>query len=349
MTIKAVFWALEQHDLKPIEQIVLIRLCDHANEKSYDEQEGTYYCFPRQQTLADRCNVNRRTILRVIERLQEMGYLTIETRFNDDGRQVSNVYKLNVSVKAEQVKKPDNSGCDKLSHQDDEPEIEENPVRQNVTAGVTKCHTGGVENVTPGVHQMSHRGCRECHTYNQEVNQEVNQRETPLEPLDKNSKDPREKFQMFLEWEPEQKSFSAYAAGCGIDPRSITDSEKLEFKRYWIGEHVEKTQHQWENKLVQTLQFNRSKNQPGQPEPVFKPVENLSDEEVQERAYRQDMATEARALAQEVDHLKVLIERTPEHGRQSLRGQLKEKTEDLKELGIRIHEIDQRNAHQGAA
>lgn len=312
MTIKAIFWALEQKSLKPIEQIVLVRLCDHANENTYNDEEGTYACFPRQQVLAARCNTTRRTIQNVINRLEDMGYLTTEPRFNDEGVQVSNIYKLHVKVKVDQVQKKGNLGDEKYSP----------PHEKNDKGGRNKFAPGGREIRTGGVSKFVPGGSPNSYLYNQEYNQEVNQRETPPAEVIENQPPPetpepvpdsRTKFQMFLDWEPDEKTFTAYCASSGVDPRLITEAEKNEFRRHWSGEFVERTQAQWENRFVAALQFNRRK-QLGKPqgqELELKPIEVLSDDELDRKNKIESLKITERELRQDLQHLQGLIKSNP--------------------------------------
>ena len=70
-------------------KMVLLKLCDNAS----DEGEA----WPSYQTIANHCEVSRRTAIRHIETLEEMGVITTGKRFKDNKSQ-SNVYQINLSV-----------------------------------------------------------------------------------------------------------------------------------------------------------------------------------------------------------------------------------------------------------
>ena len=74
------------------EKLVLLALADRAN----DDGE----CWPGYASLADKCSMSERNVMRIVAKLKECGLLTIEQRKNpDNGRQITNVYTLNFSYK----------------------------------------------------------------------------------------------------------------------------------------------------------------------------------------------------------------------------------------------------------
>ena len=67
----------------PLTKLVLIKLCDNAN----DEGE----CFPSYKTIAFHCEMSRRTVINHVNRLEKMGIITKE--FRD---QKTNVFTINL-------------------------------------------------------------------------------------------------------------------------------------------------------------------------------------------------------------------------------------------------------------
>lgn len=72
-------------------KLVLIKLADNAN----DEGE----CFPSYQTIADACEMSRRSVITHIADLEAMGFLTKEERKRGSAYNInsSNIYRLNLS------------------------------------------------------------------------------------------------------------------------------------------------------------------------------------------------------------------------------------------------------------
>jgi hypothetical protein len=75
-------------------KMILLKLCDNASD------EGK--AWPSYQTIADHCEVSRRTAIRHIETLEEMGVVSTSKRFKDNKSQ-SNVYQLNLEVLAKGI------------------------------------------------------------------------------------------------------------------------------------------------------------------------------------------------------------------------------------------------------
>lgn len=87
-------WAMKQTGLKPAAKIVLYWLADHYNEK-------TGLCFPSLKTLAEECEMNRSTVLRHLDALEEMGFIVRDRRHRENGSLTSNLYRLTLKPVAE--------------------------------------------------------------------------------------------------------------------------------------------------------------------------------------------------------------------------------------------------------
>jgi len=72
--------------LPPTPKLVLMALADEADDSGY--------CFPSQRRLATKCSVTDRTVRRVLQELERLGYVRLETRQRADGSRSSNGYRL---------------------------------------------------------------------------------------------------------------------------------------------------------------------------------------------------------------------------------------------------------------
>ncbi|CAH7395197.1 conserved hypothetical protein [Vibrio chagasii] len=72
----------------PISKLVLLKLADNADARGV--------CFPSLNYLAQYCEVSLRTVTRHVNELEKKGFLQRIKRFDDSGRQRSNLYQLRV-------------------------------------------------------------------------------------------------------------------------------------------------------------------------------------------------------------------------------------------------------------
>jgi DNA-binding transcriptional ArsR family regulator len=86
--------AMKQKGLKPAAKIVLYWLADHHNEE-------TGLCFPSLKTLADECEMNKSTLIRHLDALEEMGLIKRDKRNRENGSRASNSYRLTLTPVAE--------------------------------------------------------------------------------------------------------------------------------------------------------------------------------------------------------------------------------------------------------
>ncbi|WP_439145983.1 helix-turn-helix domain-containing protein [Vibrio sp.] len=70
----------------PISKLVLLKLADNADARGV--------CFPSLNYLAQYCEVSVRTVKRHVNELEKQGFVTRIKRFDDSGRQRSNLYQL---------------------------------------------------------------------------------------------------------------------------------------------------------------------------------------------------------------------------------------------------------------
>jgi len=89
MSIEAMTWAWQQKTASPTSKVVLVALADHA--------DWNHSCWPGHEAIAERCEVDRRTVIRHVKKLEEAGLLEISSRYGEDGRRTSNRYRLPVT------------------------------------------------------------------------------------------------------------------------------------------------------------------------------------------------------------------------------------------------------------
>lgn len=80
--LMAQVWEAEMRNIN--NKFVLLALADYADEENQ--------CFPSAQTIAEKCCLSKRTVQRVIAKLEEDGYITKMQRTRKDGSLSSNHY-----------------------------------------------------------------------------------------------------------------------------------------------------------------------------------------------------------------------------------------------------------------
>lgn len=86
MSHEATNWAIKQRGIKPAAKIVLWHLCDR-----YHPDNG---CFPSLDTLAEDCEMSRRSVQDQINSLVEAGLVIVEKMAREKGRLPSNSYRF---------------------------------------------------------------------------------------------------------------------------------------------------------------------------------------------------------------------------------------------------------------
>ena len=85
MSIQALNWGIHQECPTPTSKLVLIVLCNYADER--------HTCFPSEKHIAKICGISDRSVRRCISALSLRGILTIEIR-----KGTSNRYHLGVDT-----------------------------------------------------------------------------------------------------------------------------------------------------------------------------------------------------------------------------------------------------------
>lgn len=86
MSVKAMAWAW-QTKLKGNRKFVLLALADHSDD------EGK--CWPGLKGLAEKCGIDRGSIIAHIQELEKLGFISKEKRHDQKGYRKSNLYMLN--------------------------------------------------------------------------------------------------------------------------------------------------------------------------------------------------------------------------------------------------------------
>ena len=89
MSVQAIDWALRKvRGVTPTQKLILIALGNHAGP------DGT--CWPAQTTLSEYTGLSREAIYRNIAELEKQGFLRSVRRKDENGRDLSKTYKLNL-------------------------------------------------------------------------------------------------------------------------------------------------------------------------------------------------------------------------------------------------------------
>ena len=97
MSFKLVAAVFDMKVGNPLRKMVLIKLADQAND------DGV--CWPSYESIANSCEISRRSVVTHIQWLEDNGFLWIERRYNaEESKNFSNRYHLTLS-KAQQFKK----------------------------------------------------------------------------------------------------------------------------------------------------------------------------------------------------------------------------------------------------
>jgi len=86
VSITAINWVFNNSKAKGAKRLVLLALADRANDQGK--------CWPSYEDIARRCNMDRRYAMVCVQRLVDMGEVSISDRFKDTGDQDSNLYTI---------------------------------------------------------------------------------------------------------------------------------------------------------------------------------------------------------------------------------------------------------------
>ena len=97
MSIKAMVWAIERHLTDPGEKLLLICIANYAGEQ--------WDCYPSRAKLADDTSMSPATVKRKLAGLEARRLISRDQRFNENGRQGSNLITL-LHVVGAQIEPP---------------------------------------------------------------------------------------------------------------------------------------------------------------------------------------------------------------------------------------------------
>lgn len=92
MSMKLTAQAMEMRVGNPLRKLVLLKLCDNANDKNI--------CWPSLQYVADHCEISTRSVMTHISALEQAGFLKVIQRSNSKGKKISNVYLITLDAGA---------------------------------------------------------------------------------------------------------------------------------------------------------------------------------------------------------------------------------------------------------
>jgi hypothetical protein len=87
MSVAAISWAFKQHQ-EPGPKLLLLALANYADEHGC--------CWPSKDQLAADCSSSERSIRNYFVALEGAGLVTIQARYTENGRQTSNIVRLNM-------------------------------------------------------------------------------------------------------------------------------------------------------------------------------------------------------------------------------------------------------------
>lgn len=85
MSMKLTAQAMDVRVGNPLRKLVLLKLCDNANDKNI--------CWPSLQYVADQCEISTRSVMTHIAALESSGFLRVANR-SKDNKKISNVYLI---------------------------------------------------------------------------------------------------------------------------------------------------------------------------------------------------------------------------------------------------------------
>ena len=84
MSIKALNWVWKNSTTKGSERLVLLAIADNADDSGK--------AWPSLSTIAEKCNLSRRYIIRILDSLEQGGHIKKVVRRVDEMKNYSNIY-----------------------------------------------------------------------------------------------------------------------------------------------------------------------------------------------------------------------------------------------------------------
>ncbi|MCP4342095.1 MAG: hypothetical protein GY799_25235 [Desulfobulbaceae bacterium] len=91
MSNGAITWAYEAVGIKPLTKFVLVTMANWSDENGF--------CYPGMDSLAGKCNMGKRTVVRAVSELEKHGLIAVTKRGGFGQGRASNQYRLQLSAK----------------------------------------------------------------------------------------------------------------------------------------------------------------------------------------------------------------------------------------------------------
>jgi len=257
VSIKWMLKALETKVGNPARKLVLIKLCDNANDNGE--------CWPSYEYIADHCEISRRSVIDHINKLVEAGFINKTTRKGVKGNS-ANIYKMLFTPSAKSAPL-DNAGhlrgenIAPLPSEESAPLDNTTPLRGADISPPSANIAPPSENSAPPPSANSAPGI--CHSF-EPVIEPVRKGPQQLSPpnLFTNELPKREAFGMTFDWQPSE----SFINGCkfrGVNLEAIPSDEQEEllneFRGYWDTQARSFTQVEWEHKLLNHLKRQQAR------------------------------------------------------------------------------------------
>ena len=83
MSFKLMAQAMDIKTGSSTTKLILLKLCDNANDQGV--------CWPSQDTIADQCEVTKRTVVSSIKKLEDLGLLVVEKKCKNGNKYIINL------------------------------------------------------------------------------------------------------------------------------------------------------------------------------------------------------------------------------------------------------------------
>ncbi len=91
MSNNAIKWAYEAIGIKPLTKFVLVTMANWSDENGF--------CYPGMDSLAGKCGMGKRTVVRAVSELEKQGLIVVTKRGGFGQGRASNQYRLQLSAK----------------------------------------------------------------------------------------------------------------------------------------------------------------------------------------------------------------------------------------------------------
>ncbi|MCQ8869366.1 helix-turn-helix domain-containing protein [Vibrio splendidus] len=134
----------------PISKLVLLKLADNADARGV--------CFPSLNYLAQYCEVSVRTVKRHVNELEKQGFVKRIKRFDDSGRQRSNIYQLRLPSDSHIQQTDLDQAARALDQEDRELDLNDQTDLDNANAEQTGLPLASPEHAQKKDHSDTHLG-----------------------------------------------------------------------------------------------------------------------------------------------------------------------------------------------